>query len=178
MASKITNLSVAARAQERVYGLTIQANTIDHAQALYRTIVSKAGDQDSEQRPYDVSIRRTSITIWADTPASVEKLLKTHEIDVSSCTLSQHVRFKTEPALMEPVMWVDFDATSTDSLSIVELLLELRGEVIAHRHIDGDRRRFRAQAPLSELFDLKSRLRGLCDAEVNFEMGFSHYLRL
>lgn len=177
MTADIINFEQNHRQAKRVYGLTLRTNTVNEAQTLFQTIRAQATAKDSFDNEYDVSVERTSITIWAETPARVDRLITDAQTSIEFRRVGQYVRFKTEPELMEPVMWVDFDATSTDSLSIVELVSELRGEVIQQRRLGDSRRRTRVQAPLSELFDLRSRLRGLCEAEVAFEMGFSHYLK-
>ena len=174
----IINFEQNHRQAKRVYGLTVRTSTVKEAQALFLSLEAQATAGDSFVREYDVSIDRTSITIWAETPALVDRLIHDTKTRTVFKRIGQYARFKTEPELMEPVMWVDFDASGTDSLSIVELVAELRGEVILQRRLGDDRRRTRVQAPLSELFDLKSRLRGLCEAEVAFEMGFSHYLKI
>jgi|GEM_PF-6153829 len=189
MSSNVHHLGTTRRLRMRVFGLSIKAESKQAAAELERRLRSLAeklrASANSEDKLYELSVDRTTIIIWAETPdstanlleqmASVDAKLPATERTVEYRITGRHVRYKTEPVLMEPVMWINLTVPGLYESNVMELIAGLTGQVTHQKEIAGGWCRIRAEAPLSELYDFSSRIHALCDSESTIDIGFSHY---
>jgi len=178
--SNVHNLSALGVRRRRVFGMSLKTESRQTATELGRRLQVLADNRKvalkSEDDLFELSIDRTTIMIWAETPNSMAGLLDgITAIDANYRISARHVRYRTEPVLMEPVMWIDMRVPGLYESNVVELIASLAGRITQQKTIASGWYRIRAEAPLSELYDFSVRVDALCDCEARIDMGFSYY---
>jgi len=178
--SNVHNLGAPDVCRRRVFGMSLKTESRQVATELGGCLQALADDLKvalkSNDDLFELSVDRTTIMIWAETPDSMARLLEgITPVDANYRISARHVRYRTEPVLMEPVMWIDMRVPGLYESNVVELIASLPGQITQQKTIASGWHRIRAEAPLSELYDFSVRVDALCDSEARIDMGFSYY---